>query len=116
MRTHTFFEDVDATVNQTSAPYVIDCGQDMRWLVQIVKTGTDGDLKVFIEEDVDNDIWTPLMDYDCSIVRDHFLIDDSPFAIRDSYFMSRNMRIRIEPNDNTTGTVTIKMNVKTKSN
>jgi hypothetical protein len=43
------------------------------------------------------------------------LIDDTPFGIRDSYFMGTSMRLRIEPNDNTAGTITAKMKVKTKS-
>jgi hypothetical protein len=101
MKPVVFFENIDASTPQTSTPFVIDCGQDMR-------------PKLFIEEDVDG-VFVPIMNYDCDDILDHFLIDDSPFGVRDSYFMGTSMRIRIEPNDNTTGTITAKMKVKTKS-
>jgi hypothetical protein len=114
MKPVVFFENIDASTPQTSTPFVIDCGQDMRWLLVIEKNATDGNPKLFIEEDVDG-VFVPIMNYDCDDILDHFLIDDSPFGVRDSYFMGTSMRIRIEPNDNTTGTITAKMKVKTKS-
>ena len=110
MKPIVFIDDVDASANQTSSTFVVDCGQDMRFLIVIEKIGTDGSPKLFIEEDVDG-VFVPLMDYDCEEIRDHFIIDDTPFGIRDSYFMG----LRIEPNDNTAGTITAKMKVKTKS-
>lgn len=113
MRTHTFFDNIDATVNQTSSEYVIDCGQDMRWMLEIVKNGTNGNPKLFIEALVFNQ-WMNLEDIDGS-KKDFFLINDSPFGIQDSYFMTKSMRLRLEPNGNTAGTMTIKMAVKTKS-
>jgi len=113
MRTHTFFDNVDATINQTSTPYVIECGQDMRWLLEIVKTGTDGNPKLYIDVDVDGN-YMSLEDIDGS-KKDYFLIDQTPYGIQDSYFMGKSMRLRLEPNGNTTGTMTINASIKTKS-
>jgi hypothetical protein len=113
MKPVVFFENIDASTPQTSTPFVIDCGQDMRWLLEITKSGTDGNPKLFIEADVDG-IYMNIEDLDGG-KKDFFLINDSPYGIQDSYFMGTSMRIRIEPNDNTTGTMSVRMKVKTKS-
>lgn len=112
MRTHTFFNSVDASINQTSDVFRPDCGQDFRFLLQVTKSGTDGNPKLFIEESIDGTVWTCLTDTD--ELDDSFLLDQSPIGIKDSYFMGDFMRLRIEPNGNTTGTVTAKMGYKTK--
>lgn len=116
MRTETLYDNQDATISSTSLVYEVDCGQDMRWLLQIELDGTDGTPHIFIEESADNVLWTPIPDYACDGVFDYFRIDDSPYAVRDSYFMGKSIRLRVEPNDNTTGTLNAKLVVKTKSN
>ena len=55
------------------------------------------------------------MDYDSTGINNFFLVDDTPYAVRDSYFMGSHIRVRTEPNDNTTGTITAKLGIKTKS-
>lgn len=115
MRLKTLYENQDASVSSESLPYEIDCGQDMRWLLQVTKTNTNGNPHLFIEESLDGICWTNVPD-PCNTDGEYFLIDESPFAIRDSYFMGLYFRLRIEPNDNTSGTITAKLGVKTKSN
>lgn len=115
MRTEILLDNKDASVNQTSNSFKIDCGQDMRWEVVVTKSGTDGNPHLIIEESIDNSIWIPLMDYDSTGINNFFLVDDTPYAVRDSYFMGSHIRVRIEPNDNTTGTITAKLGIKTKS-
>ena len=116
MRTEILYTNQDCTIPSTSVVYTVDCGQDMRWMLQVVLSGTDGSPKMYIEESADLVSWIPLNDNDCTGVFDYFLLDDSPYSVRDSYFMGKAFRIRIDPNDNTTGTIDAKLVVKTKSN
>lgn len=114
MRTHTFFDDVDATVSQTSAAFEVPCGQDMRFLLEITKAGTDGDPKLFIEQRIDEaGVWLTIDDED-TLEDGFFLLDASPLSVKDSYFMGAWMRLRLDPNGNTTGTVKVRMGYKTK--
>ena len=114
MRTFTFFNAIDASSSQTSAVFTVPCGQDMRFLLEIVKAGTDGDPKLYVEQRIDSSgVWLPLDDED-TLEDGFFLLDFSPMSIKDSYFMGEEMRLRLEPNDNTTGTVSIRMGYKTK--
>lgn len=115
MRDYKLYENQDASISSTSIVHEIDCGQDMRWLLQIEKVGTDGTPNLYVEESILGDIWTPIPNY-CNDEGDFFALDDSPYAIRDSYFMGRFLRLRIEPNDNTTGTINVNFGEKTKSN
>jgi len=112
MRKITIFDALDASANQQE-DYVIECGQDMRWLLVIEKSGTDGDPKVYIEQDVDG-VFVPVEDiFDGR--RDFFIVNDSPYGIGDAYFYGKTFRLRSEPNGTTTGTLTAKLAVKTKS-
>lgn len=116
MRTEVLLDTVDASVQQIGS-YVIDCGQDMRWMLTIQSTGLDGTPRAYIEESNNNTDWIPLDNNDCDEgVIDYFPISDNLISIRDSYFMGKSIRIRVEPNDNTTGTVYADLVVKTKSN
>jgi hypothetical protein len=113
MRTELLLDDVDASVQQIGA-YQIDCGQDMRWLLMIKSTGLDGTPQLFLEESTNGSDWVTIANYADSL--NHWLIDDPLIHIRDSYFMGKSIRVRIEPNGNTTGTVYAEIVVKTKSN
>lgn len=110
MRTFPFYTNQDASVDSTSPIYCPDCGQDMRWMIQIVLDGLDGTPCLIVEETLDESIWTPIASFD------GIELNESPCSIKDSYFMGKCMRLRIEANDNTTGTVTALLGVKTKSN
>lgn len=114
MITKKLYENQDATIPSISIQHQIDCGQDMRWLLQLKKEGTNGDPFLFIEESNDGQCWTNVPDL-CNPDGEYFIIDDSPYAIRDSYFMGKYIRLRIEPNNNTSGTITANLGIKTKS-
>jgi hypothetical protein len=116
MRTEVLLNNVDASIQQIGA-YEVDCGQDMRWLLMIKSTGLDGVPQIFIEESANNVDWVALDNNDCAEgVLNYFPMDDPLINIRDSYFMGKSFRIRVEPNGNTTGTVYASLIVKTKSN
>jgi hypothetical protein len=111
MRTEILLTDADASITQIG-DYVIDCGQDMRWMMSIVSSGLNGIPKIYIEETADNISWIPLENKDLY----YFPMDDNLISIRDSYFMGKSIRIRVEPNGNTSGLISAKLVVKTKSN
>lgn len=115
MNTNKLYENQDATVNSTSIIFEPDCGQDMRWALQVVKSGTDGNPFLFIEYSNDGIVWNNLPDL-LNTEGEYFIIDDSPFSVEDSYFMGKFFRLRIEPNNNTTGTINALLGIKTKSN
>ena len=116
MRTEVLINDLDASVQQIGT-YQVDCGQDMRWLLTIKSTGLDGTPKIYVEESNNNADWVALDNNDCvEGVIDYFPLNDPLIMIRDSYFMGKSIRVRIEPEDNTTGTVHADLVVKTKSN
>lgn len=115
MRTEILLNNVDASVQQIGS-YEIDCGQDMRWLLMIKKSGTDGNPRAYIEESSNGSDWVALDNFEDTDILDYFPLVDTLTNIRDSYFMGKSFRIRIEPNDNTTGTVYAELVVKTKSN
>jgi len=107
-----FFDNVDATVAQVSPVFIVGCFQDMRYLIQTEKTGTDGDPRIFLEESVRGVIWTPMENYKTCL--DYYDIVNAIDSIKDSYFMGFQMRLRLEPNTNTTGTFSAHMGYKTK--
>ena len=116
MRTEVLLNNVDANIQQIGS-YEIDCGQDMRWLLTIKSTGLDGTPKIYVEESNNNTDWVALDNNDCAEgVINYFPLDDELIMIRDSYVMGKSIRIRIEPEDNTTGTIYSDLIVKTKSN
>ena len=115
MRTEILINNEDASTQQIGA-YQIDCGQDMRWLLMIKTSGLDGTPRAYVEESSNNVDWAALDNNDCSEgVLDYFILDDPIVTIRDSFFMGKSIRLRFEPNDNTTGTVYAELIVKTKS-
>jgi hypothetical protein len=116
MRTEILLNNVDASTQQIGA-YQIDCGQDMRWLLMIKSTGLDGIPQLFLEESSNNIDWIAIDNNDCSEgVINYFPLDDPLIHIRDSFFMGKSIRVRVEPNGNTTGTIYAELVVKTKSN
>ena len=116
MRTENLLNNVDASTQQIGS-YTIDCGQDMRWLLMVKSTGLDGVPQLFLEESTNNIDWIALDNNDCDEgVINYFPLDDQLIHIRDSYFMGKSFRVRVEPNGNTTGTIYADLVVKTKSN
>ena len=115
MRTELLLDNADASITQIGE-YEIECGQDMRWVLAINSNGLDGIPKIYLEESADNVNWVALNNNDESGILDYFPMDDNLISIRDSYFMGKSIRIRVEPNGNTSGLITAKLVVKTKSN
>ncbi len=116
MRTEVLIDNESAAAQQIGE-YVIDCGQDMRWLLTIKTSGLDGTPKIYVEESNNNVDWVALDNNDCAEgVIDYFPCDDELIMIRDSFFMGKSIRIRFEAEDNTSGTVYADLIVKTKSN
>lgn len=113
MRVETLLDNVDASISTESSPYEVDCGQDMRFLIQISKIATDGNPRLYLEESLDANIWTCIPNY--AGTSEDFLLDSEHVGIRDSYFMGKFIRVRLEPNGTSTGSITAKMGVKTKS-
>lgn len=116
MITKQLFDNVDASINQASTIHIIDCGQDMRWLLTVKSAGLNGVPKLFVEETPNGIDWIQLNNNDENGIFDYFLLDDNLISIRDSYFMGKAFRVRIESNGNTTGTINATLVVKTKSN
>lgn len=115
MRTFLVFDNIDATVSQSvevplNSPDEKN-PQDLRFLLQCSKLGTDGNPRIIIEESIDKTIWTALEDTETWNPYTE-LVDT--LGIKDNYFMGKYMRIRLEPNGNTTGTVWAKIGYKTK--
>jgi len=115
MRTEVLINNLDASVQQIGT-YQVDCGQDMRWLLMVKKSGTDGTPRAYIEESSNNVDWVALENNSINDKLQYFPLDDVITHIRDSYFMGKSFRIRVEPNNNTTGTIYAELIVKTKSN
>jgi hypothetical protein len=115
MRTEILLNNADASATQIGS-FQIESGQDMRWMLSIVSSGLDGIPRIYVEESADNITWDALDNNDPSGVLDYFPMDDNSISIRDSYFMGKSIRIRVEPNGNTTGLISAKLVVKTKSN
>ena len=116
MRSFIIFDNLDATVEQVSQEFVIDCGQDMRWLAQFRLTGSNGTPKICVEESVAHNgikLWTSVPNYgdDDGL----FPMDKEVIGIRDSYFMGKIIRFRLLPEDNTTGTIYGQLAEKTKT-
>lgn len=109
MRTKTLFNEVDASVNQTSE--VLDFQQRAEWIIQLTKTGTNGTPHLIIEFSIDNIVFTPLQNTENLLYV--FDINDTPFAVRDDTLQGQFFRIRLEPANNTTGTITAKIGIKT---
>ena len=115
MRNEVLFSSVDASTNQTSSNINFD--KRAQWILTIEKTGTDGDPKIIIERNFSSGkcvaptgSWFALKN-SCENSFD-FIIDDTPYVIRDNIFYGNWYRIRLEPNGNTTGTVTATLSYK----
>jgi len=115
MRTYLVFNNVDASISQ-SVEIPINTPdeknpQDLRFLLQASKSGTDGNPRVILEESIDRTIWTALEDTE---TWENYTDLVGVLGIKDNYFMGKYLRIRLEPNGTTTGTVYSIFGYKTK--
>jgi len=117
MRTENLLNDVDAGVQQISANKCIDCGQRAEWILVVDSTGLDGTPELFIEQgftsscNVSPTKWV-IIPNKCE-VNSFFPIDDTQIVIEKSDLKGNFFRIRIEPNDNTTGIISATWSYKT---
>ena len=110
MRTKLLLNNADASVNQTSDPVQLD--QRVEWLLEMVKTGTDGNPKVYIEQGFNHGgMYNPAPPTDWFVIANkclatgEFIIDDSPYSIESRNLKGNWFRMRLEPNGTTTGTL-----------
>lgn len=116
MRNFTFLDGVDASVQQISTELNQD--QRVQWKITITNSGLDGTPQLFIEEGfTGGNCITPPSEWFvvCNPFEtfNYFPIDDSPITIEKKDFKGNWMRVRVEANDNTTGTITVKVGYKT---
>ena len=109
-------DSVDASQSHTSQAVQID--KRAIWKLIIDKAGTDGNPNLFIEEAYNGGgCLTPPTDYyllpnKCNDL-DYFPLDDSPVTIEKDKLSGNYLRVRIEPNGTTTGTVKVLLAYKT---
>lgn len=113
MRTEVLLNNVAANTQQIGS-YQVESGKDMRWLLLVTSSGLNGTPQLFLEESSDNTNWIALENYKDGL--NYFPVDDPLIHIRDSYFMGKSFRVRVEANGNTTGTIYAELVVKSKSN
>jgi hypothetical protein len=118
MRTQVLFNNVDASQSHSvdvglTSPLETNAAntQDVRFLIQASKTGTDGNPRLIIEESIDGNIWTALEDTE---TWNPYTEITDVIGVKDNYFMAKYMRVRLEPNATTTGTVYAIIGYKTK--
>lgn len=116
MRTKLFFDNVDAAIIQTSEALQID--QRVQWELILEKTGTDGDPIIYLEQAFNGGGCLPEPTDWFKIANKcnetgAFLIDDSPFSIEKNSLKGNWIRISLDPNGNTTGTIKALFSYKT---
>ena len=113
MRTEILFNDIDASADATSAVLDVPCAQDMRFIIQVFKTGVDANPIIEVWEGLSKTgTWTPMQDN--VTWEDEFIIDRDSFPIKDSYFMGDQLRLEYKANGVTTGTIKVVIGYKTK--
>lgn len=116
MRNPIILDNVDASVQQISVSTNLEQRTD--WKLFITSTGLDGTPHIYIEEIAEGGKCTPAPTTGYTIIcnpfdnTDYFAIDDDSITIEKKDFKSNWFRVRIEPNDNTTGSITVKLAYK----
>lgn len=116
MRNATLLNNVDASVQQISEPLNLD--KRTEWKIYINASGLDGTPQFYLE---DNSSGSKCIDpaYSWNIIcnraddLDYFPISETVLTIEKKDFKANWMRVRVEPNDNTTGTIDVRITYKT---
>ena len=116
MRNTTLLDNADASTQQISTSVNLD--QRAQWKLVINSAGLDGTPQLFIEEGyTGSKCITPPTEWvvvcNPCLEDDYFPIDDTVISIEKKDFKGNWYRIRVEANDNTTGTITAKLHYKT---
>tara|TARA_R110001632_G_C11291678_1_gene412906 strand:- start:192 stop:545 length:354 start_codon:yes stop_codon:yes gene_type:complete len=115
MRTPTILNNSDASI-QIISEY-INFDQRAAWKLFIESIGLDGIPKLFIQEATTKSDCTPPIDWtiyknNCS-VDGSYNLNDILVTIEKNDFKSNWFRVLIEPNGNTTGTISARVSYKT---
>lgn len=116
MRNLTLLDNVDANTQQISEPVNFD--HRVEWKIYINSTGLDGTPQIYIEDNSSGSKcidpaynWNPICNR-CDEL-DYFPIDDDLITIEKKDFKASWFRVRVEANDNTTGTIDVRITYKT---
>jgi hypothetical protein len=115
MRTIILLDNVDASTQQISIAQNFEKRTD--WKLFVDATGLDGTPELYIEEIAEGGKCSPAPTTGYTLVcnsideLDYFPITED-LTIEKKDFKSNWFRVRIEPNDNTTGTITVKLAYK----
>ena len=116
MRNVTLLDNVAADVQQITAEINMD--QRTEWKVYINTTGLNGRPQLYIEDnnspsknETPTGDWNPICNT-CNDV-DYFTLDDTVITIEKKDFKANWFRIRVEPTDNTAGTINVSLSYKT---
>lgn len=115
MRTITLFDNVDASIQQISDATNLE--RHTEWVLRINSSTLDAIPNLFIEEGFNGGKCLPeptewsVVPFKCDGTGT-FEITESEVNIRSKQFLANWFRVRVEPNGNTTGTMTIKLSYK----
>jgi len=115
MRNLTLLNNVDASIQSISEP--INLEQRTDWELIVESSGLDDIPKLFIERGFNAGKCNPLptdwytLSNKCNL-DGSFPIDDTEIQIEKSGFTANWFRVRIEPESNTSGNITIKIHYK----
>ena len=117
MRTSVLLGNVSASVQQISTP--INFEQRTDWKLFIESDTLDGTPQLFIEEIGEGGPCSPAPTTGYTLIcnpclpDDYFPINDTIITIEKKDLKTNWFRVRVEPNDNTTGNITVKLVYKT---
>jgi hypothetical protein len=115
MRNFTLLDSVDASVQQISDAKNLE--RHTEWVLRIDSVGLDGIPQLFIEEGFNGGKCLPeptdwnVVPFKCDDTGT-FDITTSEVNIRSKQFLANWFRIRIEPNGNTTGAISVILSYK----
>ena len=115
MRTITLLDNVDASIQQISDATNLE--RHTEWVLRINSSTLDAIPNLFIEEGFNGGKCLPeptewsVVPFKCDGTGT-FEITESEVKIRSKQFLANWFRVRVEPNGNTTGTITIKLSYK----
>ena len=115
MRTITLFDNVDASIQQISDATNLE--RHTEWVLRVNSSTLDAIPNLFIEEGFNGGKCLPeptawsVLPFKCDGTGT-FEITESEVKIRSKQFLANWFRVRVEPNGNTTGTITIKLSYK----
>jgi hypothetical protein len=116
MRNVILLDNADASTQQISAEVNLERRTD--WELVIESDSLDGTPNLFIEKGYNAGKCNPLptewfIEPNVCKVTNEFPIEDTEIQIVKNGFTANWFRVRVEPNDNTTGNITVTIHYKT---